>query len=99
MACVTDDELARRYESLRPNLDEKARRLRAVAERARMRVGADSVEGAERLGRALAGTGAQAVVEIDSGHHRTGVAPDRVVEVARAALAAAGARSGRPPRT
>ena len=68
--------------------DEKARRLRAVAERARLRVGADSVEGAERLGRALAGTGAQAVVEIDSGHHRTGVAPDRVVEVARAALAA-----------
>jgi D-serine deaminase-like pyridoxal phosphate-dependent protein len=53
----------------------RGRRLRALAERVALRVGADSAEGVEVLGRALAGTGAEVVIEIDSGHHRTGVAP------------------------
>ena len=39
-----------------------------------MRVGVDSVEGADALAR-LAGRGFEVLVEIDSGHHRTGVAP------------------------
>jgi len=60
-------------------------RLRALAERVRLRVGVDSVEAAVVLGRALAGTSAQAVVELDSGHHRTGVSP---AEAGRVAVAA-----------
>ena len=72
----------------------RGRRLRAVAERVALRVGVDSAEAAELLGAALAGTGAQVLVEIDSGMHRSGVAPDRAAEVAaaadRAGLAVAG---------
>jgi len=63
----------------------RGRRLRALAERVALRVGADSSEGVEVLGRALAGTPAEVVVEIDSGHHRTGVEPDRAGEIAVAA--------------
>jgi D-serine deaminase-like pyridoxal phosphate-dependent protein len=51
-------------------------RLRALAERVSLRVGVDSSAGAEVLARALAGTAAEVMVEIDSGHHRTGVAPE-----------------------
>jgi D-serine deaminase-like pyridoxal phosphate-dependent protein len=61
-------------------------RLRALAERVALRVGADSSEGVEVLSRALAGTGAEVVVEVDSGHHRTGVAPALAGQVALAAL-------------
>jgi D-serine deaminase-like pyridoxal phosphate-dependent protein len=57
-------------------------RLRALADRAALRVGADSVQGVEVLGRVLAGTEAEIVVEVDSGHHRTGVAPALAGEVA-----------------
>ena len=59
-------------------------RLRALAERVTLRVGADSVEGVELVARALAGTAAEVVVEVDSGHHRTGVAPGSVGQVASA---------------
>lgn len=59
-------------------------RLRALAERVRLTVGVDSPAGAEAL--ALhAGTGVGVLVEIDSGHHRTGVAPDQAGAVAAAA--------------
>jgi D-serine deaminase-like pyridoxal phosphate-dependent protein len=68
--------------------DGKARRLRAAADRCRLRVGVDSVEGATRLGRAAEGSLEGVLVEIDSGGHRTGVPPDEVVAVARAADAA-----------
>jgi D-serine deaminase-like pyridoxal phosphate-dependent protein len=61
-------------------------RLRALAERAALRIGVDSVEGVEVLARALAGTESEVVVEVDSGHHRTGVSPGHAGEVARAAL-------------
>ena len=57
----------------------RGRRLCALAERVALRVGADSSEGVEVLTRALAGTEAEVVVEVESGHHRTGVgaAPGR----------------------
>ena len=66
----------------------RGRRLRALAERVALRVGADSGEGLEVLTRALAGTEAEVVVEVDSGHHRTGV------EAARAGQVAVAARRG-----
>ncbi|PWJ53859.1 D-serine deaminase, pyridoxal phosphate-dependent [Quadrisphaera granulorum] len=63
----------------------RGRRLRAVAERASLRVGVDTAEGARALGAALAGTAAQVLVEVDSGHHRSGVEPGAAAEVALAA--------------
>jgi D-serine deaminase-like pyridoxal phosphate-dependent protein len=63
----------------------RGRRLRALAERVALRVGVDSSEGVEVLSRALAGTEAEVVVEVDSGHHRTGVAPALAGQVAVAA--------------
>jgi len=63
----------------------RGRRLSALAERVTLRVGADSAEGVELVARALAGTEAEVVVEVDSGHHRTGVAPARAGQVAAAA--------------
>ncbi|NMH76579.1 D-TA family PLP-dependent enzyme [Pseudonocardia xinjiangensis] len=66
----------------------RAARLRAVAEQASLRVGVDSAEAAQVLARAVAGTDVEAVVEIDSGHHRSGVQPGRAAEVATAAARA-----------
>ena len=63
----------------------RAARLRALAERVSLRIGVDSVESAEALGRALAGSGVQALVEVDSGHHRSGSSPDQAGTVALAA--------------
>ena len=60
----------------------RGRRLRALAERVALRVGADSSEGVELLARALVGTPAEVVIEVDSGHHRTGVEPERAGEIA-----------------
>jgi D-serine deaminase-like pyridoxal phosphate-dependent protein len=57
-------------------------RSRALAQRVTLRVGADSTQGAEVLTRALAGTDAEVMAEIDSGHHRTRVAPALAGEVA-----------------
>jgi D-serine deaminase-like pyridoxal phosphate-dependent protein len=66
----------------------RGRRLRTLAERASLRVGVDSIEGAAMLAGALSGTGAQVLVEIDSGHHRTGVRPEEAAGVALAAARA-----------
>ena len=63
----------------------RAARLRALAERVALRVGVDSSDGVEAVARALAGTEAEVVVEVDSGHHRTGVAPERAGQVAATA--------------
>ncbi|MBV9312536.1 MAG: alanine racemase [Pseudonocardia sp.] len=65
----------------------RARRLLALAERARIQIGADSHEGVEALARRLgASRGAvEVLVEIDSGHHRTGCAPGQAGEIAAAA--------------
>ena len=65
----------------------RAARLAALAERTRLAVGVDSVAGAEALGRArAAGPGEiEALVEVDSGQHRSGCRPDEAAVVARAA--------------
>src|SRR5690554_4842464 len=66
----------------------RAARLRALAEKVSLRVGVDSVESAEALGAALAGTRLEVLVEVDSGHHRSGVLPADAGEVAVAAARA-----------
>jgi D-serine deaminase-like pyridoxal phosphate-dependent protein len=55
-----------------------ADRLRALAERSRILVGCDSVEAARRLSRLPV----EVAVEVDSGHHRSGVQPARAGELA-----------------
>jgi D-serine deaminase-like pyridoxal phosphate-dependent protein len=59
--------------------EEKLRRLRALRERARIRVSLDSVEIAEGLGRLGRETGSpvEILVEVDTGHHRLGLPPGR----------------------
>lgn len=58
--------------------DSGARRLAAVAERTRVAVGVDSVEGAQNLVSRLGPAAGDVAlwVEVDSGHHRSGVDPD-----------------------
>jgi D-serine deaminase-like pyridoxal phosphate-dependent protein len=62
-------------------------RLRALRERVRLCVGVDSAEGAAALAR-HAGAGLDVLVEVDCGHHRTGVVPAGAGEVAAAAVRA-----------
>lgn len=64
--------------------DARRERLRRLAVEADVRVGFDSVEAAARL----VGLGVTGMLEVDSGHHRSGVAPERAGEVAAAAVAA-----------
>lgn len=71
----------------------RASRLRSLAARARLRIGADSIEGVRMLAEAVhaghAGAPPLAIaVEVDSAHHRSGIAPERAAEVAAAALEA-----------
>jgi len=67
-----------------------AERLRALAATARLAVGVDSVEGTTAMGARLGADAGniEVLIEVDSGHHRSGVLPDEVVDVARAAAAA-----------
>jgi D-serine deaminase-like pyridoxal phosphate-dependent protein len=65
--------------------ENRVARLRALAARVSLRIGVDSVESVERLGRALAGSGTRVMVEIDSGHHRSGASPDQAGKIAAAA--------------
>ena len=67
-----------------------ARRLIHLSARARVAVGTDSVEATRAMGTALADAAARidVLVEIDSGHHRSGVSPSAAVEVARSAAEA-----------
>lgn len=62
-----------------------ATRLRALADRARVAIGVDSTEGAAQAGRLLVGSGVEVLVEVDCGHHRTGVAPSEAGSVGVAA--------------
>ncbi len=55
--------------------EESAARLRRLAQQARVTIGIDSVESSTRSAALLPGTGVTALVEVDSGHHRSGVAP------------------------
>lgn len=59
-------------------------RLRALAGRVRLTVGIESAAGARAVA-AHAGAGTGVLVEIDSGHHRTGVPPEDAGAVATAA--------------
>ena len=65
--------------------DDRAARLRDLAELARVAIGVDSVFSAANGGRRLGGSGIEVLVEVDSGHHRTGVPPQDAGEVALAA--------------
>ncbi|MGE5287996.1 MAG: alanine racemase [Micromonosporaceae bacterium] len=65
-------------------------RLQALVERVSVRVAVDSVESAARLAPlSRCARPPEILVEIDSGHHRTGVTPGRAGEVALAAARAA----------
>lgn len=62
-----------------------AERVRRLAGRARLAIGCDSVESAARAAELLRGSGVELVVEVDSGHHRSGAAPEGAGAVGRAA--------------
>jgi D-serine deaminase-like pyridoxal phosphate-dependent protein len=64
---------------------DKARRLLAVADRVRLAVGVDSVEGASTLAAVFADARRtlDVLLKVDSGLHRVGVLPARAPEVAR----------------
>ncbi|MEX1168668.1 MAG: alanine racemase [Chloroflexota bacterium] len=66
----------------------RAERLRRLVERCRLSVGADSVEGIERLASAFRGTGAppRVLIEIDCGGRRSGVLPEDAGDLARRAI-------------
>ncbi len=67
-------------------------RLQALAERVRLRLAADSPTAAGRLAPlSLCARPPEILVEIDSGHHRTGIPPDQARDVALAT-----ARAGLP---
>ena len=63
----------------------KAERLRALCGRATVAVGVDSAESADHLAAAVRGAPIRAVVEVDSGQHRSGVRPEAALAVAIAA--------------
>jgi D-serine deaminase-like pyridoxal phosphate-dependent protein len=63
----------------------RGQRLRALADSTALRIGVDSVAAAQQLATALRGAPAQVVVEVDSGHHRSGVSPDAAGDIATAA--------------
>ena len=64
----------------------KAARLLALAERIRLAVGCDSVEGASELSRVFAAAGRRldVLLKVDVGYHRVGVEPSDAARVARA---------------
>jgi D-serine deaminase-like pyridoxal phosphate-dependent protein len=66
---------------------QKAERLRRLASTARISVGVDSAAGATMLGSSLGQDAGRVsvLVEIDSGHHRSGVSPAGAANVAAAA--------------
>jgi len=72
----------------------RAERLFGLAQRVQLTVGVDSVESVAHLAAAVRAGQSDAArlavaVEVDSGHHRSGVAsPEHVVEIAKAATAA-----------
>jgi len=74
--------------------EDKGRRLLALADRARLAVGADSVEGARTLAQPFreAGRSLDVVLKVDVGYGRVGVLPERAVDVARRIGAVPGLR-------
>ena len=70
-------------------LDEyRAGRLLDLTAEATMTIGIDSAPGAAAAGRLLGGRGVRALVEVDSGHHRSGVDPREAGAVADTAVRA-----------
>jgi D-serine deaminase-like pyridoxal phosphate-dependent protein len=65
--------------------EDKGRRLLSLADRARLAVGVDSVEGARTLARPFreAGRSLDVVLKVDVGYGRVGVAPERAADAAR----------------
>ena len=68
--------------------EDRARRLRALADRVTLAIGVDSAEGAVQAGRLLAGASVEVLVEVDAGHHRSGAPASEADEVAAPALGA-----------
>ncbi|GLJ80859.1 D-serine deaminase-like pyridoxal phosphate-dependent protein [Microbacterium imperiale] len=68
---------------------DRAARLERLARSARVSFGVDSVEGAAHAARTLgaAAPRLEVLVEVDSGHHRSGAAPEDAASVAEAARA------------
>ncbi len=64
----------------------KPERLLALADRARLAVGVDSVEGARALGASFAAAGRRldVLLKVDCGLHRVGVPPESAIEVGAA---------------
>ena len=73
--------------------DDAVRRLRDLSDRVDLAIGVDSTESATRAGTLLEGSGIAVLVEVDSGQHRSGVAPE-----AAGTVAAAAAEAGAPVR-
>jgi D-serine deaminase-like pyridoxal phosphate-dependent protein len=65
--------------------DLTARRLRDVLTTATVTIGVDSAAGAAAAGRLLGAHGLRALIEVDSGHHRSGVPPADAGALARQA--------------
>lgn len=68
--------------------DRRAERVRDLLARIRLRVGVDSVAGAAQLGLHLGRERIEVVIEVDSGHHRSGARPvdaGRIADGARRA--------------
>jgi D-serine deaminase-like pyridoxal phosphate-dependent protein len=62
-------------------------RLQELAKRCSLRLGVDSAKGVEALAENAAGEAPiEVLIEIDSGHHRTGVVPDAAGDLAIAAV-------------
>ena len=61
-----------------------ARRLQRLVEKVDLTVGVDTPAGAAAVAQAAGGRSVRVVVEVDSGQHRTGVAPAETVDLARA---------------
>ncbi len=67
---------------------DKGRRLGELAAACRLRIGVDSVPGAQQLAEHAAGVPLEVIVEVDSGHHRSGVEPSAAGALARGAVEA-----------
>ena len=67
--------------------DVSARRMRDLVSEARVTIGVDSAEGAAAAGRQL-GDDVRVLVEVDSGHHRSGVHPREAGTLAQTAARA-----------
>jgi D-serine deaminase-like pyridoxal phosphate-dependent protein len=62
----------------------KAARLQALTSRAHLCVGVDSVAGINQAAHTLGATSIEFMIEVDSGHHRSGIDPLQVVPLAEA---------------